>query len=301
MSPRTLYLLQTRPEGKIIALDPDTGSHRVILDGMDCHPDGIAVDVEQQVIYWTNMGVVKEAHTLEFFQADGSVERIGLDGTGRTSLVGLGLMVTGKQLFHDRTHRHLYWCDREGMRVMRSDEDGGNVTVLVQTGLFPRDAHDYTRHCVGIAVDLRHGVLYWTQKGPSKGGQGRILRVGLALPEGQTASNRTDIEVMIDGLPEPIDLEIDHDRGVMYWTDRGDKARQGNTLNRATIGPNGFQAHEVLATGLDEGIALACDFARDEIFITDLGGNVHRYDLTRGGALSTVATFGALTGICFGH
>jgi hypothetical protein len=45
----------------------------------------------------------------------------------------------------------------------------------------------------------------------------------------RTPPNRTDIEVLFDGLPEPIDLELDLKNRVLYWTDRGDPPR-GNSL-----------------------------------------------------------------------
>ena len=44
----------------------------------------------------------------------------------------------------------------------------------------------------------------------------------------------TNIELLFDGLPEPIDLELDLANRALYWTDRGDPPR-GNTVNRAAI------------------------------------------------------------------
>ena len=47
------------------------------------------------------------------------------------------------------------------------------------------------------------------QNGPTKGDQGRIFRAGIEIPKGETAANRSDIEVFFNRLPEPIDLELD--------------------------------------------------------------------------------------------
>ena len=52
-------------------------------------------------------------------------------------------------------------------------------------------------------VDPARGYLHWTQKGPANGGKGRIFRAGLEIPAGQTAANRTDIEVLWNSLPSP--------------------------------------------------------------------------------------------------
>ena len=52
-------------------------------------------------------------------------------------------------------------------------------------------------------VDPARGYLHWTQKGPANGGKGRIFRAGLEIPAGQTAANRTDIDVLWNSLPGP--------------------------------------------------------------------------------------------------
>jgi hypothetical protein len=62
------------------------------------------------------------------------------------------------------------------MRIMRCNLDGAKVENLVVTGKDENDRRDQTRWCVGITVDPRRGQIYWTQKGPTKGNQGRILR-----------------------------------------------------------------------------------------------------------------------------
>ncbi|ERK16309.1 hypothetical protein L579_4218 [Pantoea sp. AS-PWVM4] len=299
MSTGSLFLLQPL-SGDIIEFNPETGERTSVVSGLGSHPDGIAIDVINKRIYWTNMGEHKEPDTLEFFQADGSVETANLDGSGRKRLVENGVFVTGKQLLHDSDNGHLYWCDREGMRVLRSNDDGSNLTVLIQTGLFPKDARDYTRHCVGIAIDLKNDFIYWTQKGPSKGGKGRIMRASLALPEGKTASTRQDIKPVMENLPEPIDLEFDFHNNLMYWTDRGDKLQGGNTLNCASVQNGEFTDHRILATGLDEGIGLAIDHPRGVIWITDLGGNLWQYKLNSDEPLQRIASFEPLTGIALG-
>ena len=53
------------------------------------------------------------------------------------------------------------------------------------------------------------GQMYWTQKGPDNAGVGRIFRANIEMSKGETAANRSDIEVLFEGLPEPIDLELD--------------------------------------------------------------------------------------------
>ena len=53
-------------------------------------------------------------------------------------------------------------------------------------------------------------------------------RANIDIPKGENPTNRSDIEVLFDQLPEPIDLELDLANRLLYWTDRGDLPR-GNT------------------------------------------------------------------------
>jgi hypothetical protein len=298
MSSGKLYILQYRPGGEIIEMDPDGGNRRTLLGNLLDNVDGIVVDKRTKTLYWTNMGPAIGPSEGEFFQADGSVECIELNGANRRRLVGHGLTVTPKQIAADLGAGFLYWCDREGMRVMRSNLDGSNVTVLVRNGVFPADSHDVMRHCVGITVDPVNGHIYWTQKGPPDGGKGRIFRVGLELPADQQPENRRDIELLIDHLPEPIDLELDTKNNLLYWTDRGN-LDGGNSLNRARIGTKQLEDHEVIATGLQEGIGLAIDHANQRAFTTELGGEVRVAPLKAKAQFTTIAKLGILTGIAY--
>lgn len=286
----TLFVLRKMPPA-ILTLRSDGSGLRTILDGFEGEPDGVQVDSASGTIFWTNMGVDATA-------ADGAVYRSDLDGGNAVLLVGHGTVVTPKQLQRNPVAGHLYWCDREGMRVMRSTEDGGDVTVLVRRGRFPEDAGDERRHCVGIAIDMVKRHVYWTQKGPKNGGQGAIYRAGLDIPPGTDADSRDDIETLVTGLPEPIDLALDPGNATLYWTDRGDEP-DGNTLNRARIGPDGLSGREVVARGLAEGIGLALDHSGQKAFVTDLGGTVYVCNLQPGSRFTPIARPGPMTGIAY--
>jgi hypothetical protein len=282
-----LFVLEASGGGRLFSINPDGSGKTIIVTGCPV-PDGVAVDVEAGHIYWTNMGVPSAN--------DGSIERVDLHGNNRTTIVPSGGTYTPKQLHFDAVGRKLYWGDREGMRVMRCDLDGSNVETLVQTGRGDDDRRDETNWCVGIAVDHVAGHLYWTQKGPSDAGLGRILRAGIDLPAGESAIGRNDIEVVFKDLPEPIDLEIDATSRTLYWTDRGDPP-DGNTVNRAQLDTIGLSEPEIVLTHLMEGIGIALDPGNNRMFVTDLGGNVWAAALDGTGGRPIRAVQGNLTGI----
>lgn len=259
--------------GKILSFNTEGKDLKVVLEGCTTSPDGIVVDPANRHIYWTNMGVVTP-NSENFEQNDGSIERMDYNGSNRKIIVPAGEIFTPKQLAIDIKNSKLYWCDREGMRVMCAGLDGSDITTLVKTGEGDTDRLDELRRCVGIALDVEKGHMYWTQKGPHNGGSGRIFRAGLNLPEGAVPSYRTDIEVLWDHLPEPIDLEIDHENGILYWTDRG-LPPKGNTLNRANISREHLQEPEILCKGLKGAIGLTLDTANKRVFFVDVAGNLY--------------------------
>ncbi len=284
-----LFVLEASGGGRLFSINPDGSGKTIIVTGCPV-PDGVAVDVDGGHIYWTNMGVPSAN--------DGSIERVDLDGNNRTTIVPSGGTYTPKQLHFDAVGRKLYWGDREGMRVMRCDLDGCNVETLVQTGQDDEERRDETKWCVGVAVDHVGGHLYWTQKGPSDAGLGRILRAGIDVPAGESAFSRSDIEVVFKDLPEPIDLEIDAASRVLYWTDRGDPP-YGNTVNRAQLDTIGVGEPEIVMTHLMEGIGIALDPDNNRMFVTDLGGNVWAAGLDGSGSRPVRAVQGNLTGIAY--
>jgi crotonobetainyl-CoA:carnitine CoA-transferase CaiB-like acyl-CoA transferase len=256
----------------VLSMNADGSDRNTIVSNCQL-PDGIAVDVEAGHIYWTNMGIPNVN--------DGSIERADIDGRNRTIIVPQGGTFTPKQLQLDKKNGKLYWCDREGMRVMRSNLDGSKIEILVETGHGDADRRDQTKWCVGIAVDADHEQIYWTQKGPDNGGQGRIFRTHCEIPKGESAASRSDIEVLFEDLPEPIDLGLDPIHRVLYWTDRGDPPN-GNTVNRSPVdaGPERQRAPEIVLTHLMEGIGIALDVPGERMFLTDLGGSIYcaRFD-----------------------
>ncbi|MGV7214891.1 hypothetical protein [Bradyrhizobium sp. UFLA05-112] len=189
---RRLFFLEVSTN-RIQAMNPDGSDRKVIVT--DCQlPDGIAIDVGAGHIYWTNMGSGVAVN-------DGSIERADVDGSARKVVVPRGATFTPKQIQLDQKGGKLYWSDREGMRVMRCNLDGSAIETLIEAGRGDVDRRAPTRWCIGVTIDTARRQIYWTQKGPDNGGLGRIFRANIDIPEGESPANRSDIELLFDGLP----------------------------------------------------------------------------------------------------
>ena len=282
-----LFVLELNA-GRIHSMKTDGSDRNTIVS--DCHlPDGIVVDAVAGHIYWTNMGIPS--------LNDGSIERADIDGKNRKTIVAQGATHSPKQIILDKKGGKLYWCDREGMRVMRCNLDGSKLETLIEAGRGEADSRDQTRWCVGLTIDPKLGHIYWTQKGPDNAGLGRLFRANVEIPAGQTAATRSDIEIFYDGLPEPIDIELDHKNRVLYWTDRGDPPR-GNTVSRASIDNKPVEP-EIVVTHLMEGIGIALDVPNDRMFVTDFAGSVYSGRLDGSGERDVLEAQGNLTGIAY--
>src|SRR5438093_7456 len=175
---------------------------------------------------------------------------------------------------HHPTAR-LFVLDISAGRILSMKTDGSDGRVIV-TGCRMPD---------GIVVDAEAGHIYWTNMG---------------VPKGECRSARTDIELLYDGLPEPIDLELDLTNRQLYWTDRGDPPR-GNTVSRAPMdGTSGRRpAPEILVTHLMEAIGIALDVRGNRMFLTDLAGSIDAANLAGPRKGPLLIAQGNLTGIAY--
>lgn len=263
--------------GEIIEITLDGKLTQVLVSGQH-YPDGIDVDYEGGRMFWTTMGIPGKD--------DGSVYSAKTDGTDIRQIVPSGAVNTPKQLVVVAEHRKIYFCDREGLRVFRCNYDGSSLDLLIDNGESgtSQAAPDPSRWCVGVTVSPKLGKIFWTQKGVSKGGKGRIFTANIQMPSGQSPKTRDDIKCLVAGLPEPVDLELREESLQLYWTDRGELPF-GNTLNRVQLTESGLLAEtsslepEILTKHLHEAIGLKLDTKNGHIYMTDLGGSIYQCDL----------------------
>lgn len=292
-----LIVLSLGPKSRVLSMGTDGSDPQVLVDGLDSKPDGVSVDHANRHIFYSFMGATRDGE--DFWENEGCVERCNYDGSDRQVIVPEGSFVTGKQLVVSDAMQRIYWSDREGMAVLSCRFDGSDLRTEVRTGS-GEDRRDARNHCVGVTVDVKGGWLYWTLKGKPNGCEGRIARAPLQLPAGTDPAARTDVEILLDGLPEPIDLEWDESTDSLYWTDRGDPPK-GNTLNRAKLRDGQLVDHEILLSDLQEAIGLALDLPNRRVFVTELvAGNVRVMSLDRPGESTVIYnTKGRLVGMAY--
>ncbi len=276
-----------------------TGGAKVdaIVTSGNAQPDGVVVDVPNGYIYWTNMGALEGLTQPN----NGFIRRAGIDGSNATTLIPEGNTHTPKQMKLDPTHAQLYWCDREGMRVMRANTDGSNIETLVTTGT----TDDQADYAVGIALDLAGGEMYWTQRGSGPtssngtGGQGSIRRAGLQIPAGQSSTNRTDIEVLFSGLAEPIDMDVDLGTRQMYWTDQRTGPSPGlRWIPPARFNPATRTDRDILLKGLGQLIGIYLDVPDGVMYYTGLDtGAVSVAPLDGSSTKNVLTSQGGLAGV----
>ncbi|KAJ5746937.1 uncharacterized protein N7511_008633 [Penicillium nucicola] len=279
--------------GRILTCHPDGSDMRELITQIRTMPDGIAVDPSNQHIYWTNMGIPSAN--------DGSIQRCDLSGKNIVTIIPQGWTHTPKQLIIAPVSKKLYWCDREGTRIMRANMDGSDIEVLYRTGSENTVQQSPLDWCVGIAVDEESNTIFWSQKGSSKSNKGRILFMGLDLRIGESPENRSDVQCLLNSLPEPIDLELDHMSKTLYWTDRGDPPR-GNTVNSVVLAdlPLNALQPKILVRKLHEAIGISLDSKNGRMFFGDLGGSLYSSNLD-GSCKTTILPDmgGAITGVAY--
>lgn len=275
----TLFWLDINGNRVYRSDERDFSARETLVARTNTAPDGVAVDVEGGKIYWSNMGSLLGT-------GGGTLQRANLDGSGVETIVPAGVARTPKQMQIDTVNGHVYWCDREGAKVWRAGLDGSSPEILVS-------GHGFLQ-LVGVALDIPARVFYFGDRNGRK-----ILRANFDMPASESDDNRTDIEELFvfDRGAMPIDLDLDLENQMLYWTDR-----DLGTVNRANMDvPAGETSStrtdiEVLVTGLRDPIGISLDHEDQKLYYAELGGNVYQASMDGTGAMR-IANSGSATGV----
>ncbi len=173
------------------------------IGGEIVEPDGIEVDLRHGKLYWTDMGAGAALEHSEEINS-GKIVRSDLDGSNIENIVPVGVTSTPKQLALDVDGGKVYWSDRGDVggenvdpKIMRANLDGSDVEILVK--------HDLISP-VGIALDTARGKMYFTDRFANN-----IKRANL---------DGSEVEIVVQNTKYPVDLVIDFERRLLYWTSR---------------------------------------------------------------------------------
>ena len=168
---------------------PDAALNRTELDNpsritdlpvnSDYSVSSIALDIRNQMIYWTNRNHVN--HTPH------GILRAPLSDTVSDEYVVTG-SVYGIALAH--TLSKLYWivCERSRCTIRRANLDGTEVEEVIVSEV-PGGNPDINNNDSALAIDNKGLKIYWTQ--PS---EGTIMRANL---------DGTEVELLLSGLVVP--------------------------------------------------------------------------------------------------
>jgi sugar lactone lactonase YvrE len=140
---------------------------------------------------------------------DGGNLEVLVSGHGVMQIVGVGA---------DPTKRQFYFSDRNGKKLFRASMD-------MPAGETHADRKDvemiYAEKAASampldIELDLEHRQIYWTDRT-----QNKVFGMGMDMPAGATAMDRTDIKTVASNLTQAIGLAFDHKEGMLYVTSSG--------------------------------------------------------------------------------
>ncbi|HET8938582.1 MAG TPA: hypothetical protein VFN67_34290 [Polyangiales bacterium] len=249
--------------GTVTRAAADGSGAKVIASGAPlAAPDGVTVDPVGKHFFVLNMGNVIGGSN------SGSLVRYDLDGSNPEVIMKPGTKVdditfnTGKQVTIDLQNHKLYLGDREGSKVWRCDYDGSNLEVLVS-------GHDIDQ-IVGVGADPKARQFYFSDRNGKK-----LFRANMDMPAGKTHENRDDVELLyVDKAQSamPLDIELDVDKRIIYWTDRYQNKVFGMSMDMPD-GETPMTRSDVktIASNLSQPIGLALDHESGVLYVTHVG------------------------------
>lgn len=166
----------------------------VLSSGPGNYFSGIAIDSENQTLYWTSVNAGRRVARSDL---DGSnIETVSL---ATSNAFGINV---------DSVNDKLYWIDSGTRAIVESDLDGSGQRNLTSLSREPLD----------IAFDATARELYWSEcKDEFIGqlwtffpGEGRIMKVNV---------DTLEVSTVITGLDRPNTITIDAAGETLYWGD----------------------------------------------------------------------------------
>ena len=212
----------------------DGTQRQVVIPGSQIHAQGIAIDVGNNRLYWTDW-------------VNDKIQTSGLDGQQISDLVTTGLHLP-EGIALDTMAGKMYWVDSGTRKIQRANLDGSLVEDLVT---YPGSVN-----LDGIALDPVAGHMYWTDWGAGAA-VGRVRRANL------DGTQIVDLFTKPNGILKGIGLDLTG--GKVYWTDCGG----WSAIQRANL--DGTFVEDLILTGLATPNSLFLDLVAGKMYWSDLG------------------------------
>ena len=220
------------------------GSNAAVLVGETDKPRGIAVDEENDYLYWT-----------DDWEFDGHIVRAALDGSGMEVLYEQG---TPRGIALDPELGKLYWADlRDPGAVMRANLDGSEVETVAAG-----ESGGITDGVLDVALDAEDAKVYWTSFG-------EIMRADL---------DGSNVELFVDLADHIQPTSIVVASGYAYWVNP-----TNDSIERSSTGGVGGDVESVVSADEPAGLAVNSESGKlywlNSFLFSGGGGNVMRADL----------------------
>ena len=219
----------------------DGSNVEVLVAGLD-YAVGIALDVSEGKMYWTDSGADK-------------IQRANLDGTNIEDLV-TDVGSVGWNIALDVSGGKMYWISgtdrRDEVIIERANMDGSNIEDLV-TGL------EFVGDPTGIALDISGGKMYWTDTMRLQEIRGSVRGIQRANLDGSNAE-----WVLLGIRPDVTCIALDVSGGKMYW------ARWNNKYPISRANLDGSDIEDLVTHVRKDIIGITLDVLGGKIYWTSI-------------------------------
>ena len=223
--------------GKIQRARLDGSPPEDLVTGLK-HPNGIAIDVSRNKIYWTASDETRLIQNRE-----SAIKWANLNNVSPPKDLPITQFVNPTMLALDvSASKMIYWADISGGPIQRANLNGSQYQILPNT-----------TSPGGIALDVPRNKIYWTNPV-----QGKIQRANL---------NGSPPEDFVTGLKSPNGIAIAG--GKIYWTDMVIPSK----IQCANL--DEFQGSPFNYSQVDTLVVIPCDFLPFGIAIDVPGDKIY--------------------------
>ncbi|MHC5111840.1 MAG: SMP-30/gluconolactonase/LRE family protein, partial [Planctomycetota bacterium] len=229
------------------------------------NPSGMALDTDAGKMFWADF-------------SENNIKRTDLSGANVENVI-TDVLSSPVSVAVDRCTNRLYWADNGTDRIQRSNLAGEEIETLVSGS---------STNIQDMAIDTAAEMMYWTDDSSNS-----ILRAAFEIPDGESASNRTDIETLVAGVSQPSGIALDPDAHMIYWADRSSNMifRAGASIPAGETPDNRTDIEELVA-GLSDPWGVALDLQLGRVFWVDSALDRLEWAPVTGGSPTPVITSG---------